>query len=184
MAVNWKRIVTWVIALIVLAALGIGVKQMFFGSPSVSLLMLDSITLYGTNDTVKMAELITDMDESVAQLKNDGISAQWSTLTDCIAGGVCTQDDYFDFLLIIAIEKPGEVPHAPLVMDVITTNRYWGNKEKIIEFSKSLSSANEEIELLGLKTVRNKWQEIIYCDGKCREFHPLFFEFVRLLLTV
>lgn len=184
MTVNWKRALTWIIALIVLFAIIVGVKQVFFSSPSVTVLMMDTITLSGTNDTVKRAALITSMDESVAGLKNAAIAAQWSTLTDCIAGTVCTQDDYFDFLLIIAMEKNDDVPHAQLIADVIIANRYWGNAEKIIEFSKALSSANEEIELLGLKTVRNKWQEIVYCDGKCPEFHQQFFEFIRLLLTV
>jgi hypothetical protein len=184
MAVNWKRVLTWVIAIAFIVGLVFFLFDAFGEKPSAQQLMLQTITLYSTNDTVQRAGLITEMDRTVHALGNGGIIAQWNILADCIAGSACTQDDYFDFLLMIANELPGEVPHSDLVVNTITANRYWGDSSRIIEFSKSLSEANNQVEALQLKTVRNKWQEIIYCDGRCREFHPLFFEFIRLLLSV
>jgi hypothetical protein len=184
MAVNGKRVILWVIGLAVIIALFFFVKQVFFASPSVPALMADTITLAGTNDTVKRSLLITSMDESVAGLEDDAIGAQWDTLTDCISQNLCTQDDYFDMLYIAALQKRDDVPNAELIARVVEANRYWNDKEKLVEFSKALSDANEGVEQLQLKTIRNKWQEIIYCDGKCAQYHQQFFEFVRLLLTV
>jgi len=175
---------TWIIGILVLIALIIFVKQVFFGSPSPTQLMQDTMTLRTTNDTVERAQLISSMDERVKEIESDAIAAQWATLADCIAGDVCTQDDYFDFLLMVAVEKKDEVANSDLIVNVITVNRYWGNSEKIIEFSKALSDADGQVEALQLKTVRNKWQEVIYCDGKCAEFHQLFFDFIRLLMSV
>ncbi len=182
--VNWKRLLTWIIAIVFLIALIIGAWQIFKEKASPSQVMLDAITLRTTNNTVEKAEIITNMDKSVRLLDNPAISAQWASLSVCVAGNSCNQDDYFDFLLMVSIEKPKEVPHADLIINAITANRYWGNSEKIIEFSTALSEANMQIDDLGLKTIRNKWQEIIQCDGKCADFHMQFFELIRLLLSV
>ncbi len=182
--VSWKRVFTWIIAVVFLIALVYGAFKVFSEKASPPELMVDAMELRATNDTVARAELITEMDKSVKLLESDGISAQWASLSACIAANSCNQDDYFDFLLMIAVEKPKEVPHSALVINAITANRYWGNSEKIIEFSNALSEANRQVEELDLRTVRNKWQEIIQCDGKCAGFHNLFFEFIRLLLAV
>jgi hypothetical protein len=172
------------IGTLVLIALVIFIKQVFFASPSPSQLMTDAMVLRTNNDTVEKAALISSIDERVNEMESDAIAAQWSTLADCIAGNLCTQDDYFDFLLMVAVEKRDEVPNSDIIVNIITINRYWGNSEKIIEFSKALSEADSQVEALQLKTLRNKWQEIVYCDGKCAEFHTLFFDFIRLLLSV
>ncbi len=184
MAMNWQRVFTWLIAIAFLIGVVFFFREIFGSEPSVTELMMNTITLRSTNDTVQRAELVTDMDEMVKRLKNDAIRAQWLTLTSCIAGNACTQDDYFDFLLMIAIERKKEVPHADLIVNVITANRYWGNTEKLLEFSKALSVANDQIESLQIKPIANKWQEVVYCDGKCLNYHDLFFEFIRLLLSV
>ena len=184
MAANWKRILIWTIIVLFVFALLIFVKQVFFPAPSPTMLMMDTMTLRTTNSTVERAELISDMDDAVRRIENDAIMAQWITLTDCLAAGTCSQDHYFDLLLMVAIEERDEVSNAELVANVITVNRYWGNSEKIVEFSKALSASDDQIYEIGLKTVSNKWQEIVDCDGKCAEFHQLFFEFTRLLLAV
>lgn len=184
MAANWKRILTWVIGLAFLIAIIFTLVNAFSAKPSPAGLMMDTITLRETNATVERAELITGMDKTVKELKDPAISAQWAGFANCISGNVCTQDDYFDFLLMVATEKADEVPHAELITNAITVNRYWGNSEKIIDFSKALSDANAQVEQLGLKTIANKWREIVACDGKCPQYHDLFFDFIRLLLSV
>jgi hypothetical protein len=181
---NMKRVLTWIIAVLFLIALVYGVYQMVKEKPSPTQLMMDAITLRTTNDTVGRAEIITEMDRQVKMIKSDGISAQWASLSACIAANSCNQDDYFDFLLMISIEKQKEVPHADIIVNAVTSNRYWGNSEKIIDFSNALSAANTQVDDLDLRTIRNKWQEIIQCDGKCPQFHELFFDFIRLLLSV
>lgn len=182
MAVNWKRIVTWLVAIVFLTVL---IAFLFSGGgPAPGDILLSTIILHSTNESVARAELITAIDTAVKGTSNDAISAQWNTLTQCIADNSCTQDDYFDLVLIIAIEKKDDVPHAGLISNAITVNRYWGNQERILEFSKALSDANAQVDLLASKPVTNKWREIVACDGKCPEFHNLFFEFLRLVLAI
>lgn len=181
---NWKRALTWVIAVAFIVGLVFFLFEALGSEVSPAQLVMDTITLYSTADVVERASLITAMDSAVNGLENDAILAQWNTLTDCIAGNACSQDDYFDFIMMVSLEKRKEIPNSELIVNVVTANRYWGDPEKIIEFSKALSDANSQIEALQLKTVRNKWQEIVYCDGKCPEFHQSFFEFIRLLLSV
>ncbi len=181
---NWKRVLTWIIAVVFLIALVYGAFQVFSEKVSPPELMVDAMELRATNDTVARAELITKMDRSVKLLESSGVSAQWASLSSCVAANSCNQDDYFDFLLMIAVEKTKDVPNSALIANAITANRYWGNSERIIEFSNALSEANRQVEELNLRTIRNKWQEIIQCDGKCAKFHDLFFDFIRLLLAV
>jgi hypothetical protein len=181
---NWKRILTWTIGIVFLIALVFGVYQIVKEKASPPQMMIDAMELRATNETVTKAELVTALDDSVKLLKSDAISAQWASLSTCIAGNSCNQDDYFDFLLMVAVEKKKEVPHADLIVNAITANRYWGNSEKIIDFSNALSEANRQVDELDLRTIKNKWQEIVQCDGKCANFHYLFFELIRLLLAV
>lgn len=184
MAFNWKRFLTWVIAVLFLIALIWGAVQVFSEKPSPTQLMIDAITLRTTNDTISKAQVITEMDRQVKMIDSQGITTQWDLLRICIAAGSCSQDDYFDFLLMIAVEKQDEVPNAPIIVNAITANRYWGNSEKILDFSKSLADANQQVDELGIRAIKNKWQEVIQCDGKCADFHSLFFDFIRLLLSV
>lgn len=184
MAVNWKRLLTWIIGLLVIFAIIFSLVGVFTPGPSPADLMQDTMTLRTTNNTVQRSELITQMDRTVQALESQAINAQWVSLSSCIASNACTQDDYFDFLLMVAVERKDEVPNAGLIINAITVNRYWGSPEKIIEFSKAVSEANDQVERLGLQTVENKWREIVQCDGKCPEYHELFFEFIRLLLSV
>ncbi len=181
---NWKRVLTWIIGIIFLIALIFGVYQIVKEKPSPSQLMIDAMTLRTTNDTVGRAEIITEMDRQVGMIQSQGISAQWASLNSCLAANSCNQDDYFDFLLMVSVERAKEVPHSAVIVNAITANRYWGNSEKILDFSKALADANQQVDDLDLRTIKNKWQEIIQCDGKCANFHNNFFDFIRLLLSV
>ena len=184
MAANWKRVLTWIIGILFLLGIIFFAAELIRGEPPVNKLMTSTIALQNNKETVQRAKAITEMDQMVRKLESDAIEAQWSALTACIAIDTCTQDDYFDFLLMIAIERQNDVPNAGLIINAITVNRYWGNSDKILDFSRSLSEANDQVAALQLKIIANKWLEIIYCDGKCKEFHTLFFEFIRLLLSV
>lgn len=181
---NWKRVLTWIIAILFLIALVWGAVQLFSETPSPTQLMIDAITLRTTNDTVTRSDIITEMDRQVKMIESQGITTQWASLGTCIAAGSCNQDDYFDFLLMVAVEKQKEVPNSAIIVNAVTANRYWGNSDKILDFSKSLSEANQQVDDLDIRSIKNKWQEIIQCDGKCAQFHSLFFEFIRLLLSV
>ncbi len=183
MAVKWARVLTYIIIILVIIALAMFVKQVLSG-PSATNLMIDTIELYSNNDTIERAELISAIDTNVKKLESESIITQWDTLTGCIGANSCSQDNYFDLLLLVAVEQADSIPNSDIIVNIITVNRYWGNPDKIIEFSKALSKADEQIELVEEKTIKNKWQEVVYCDGKCPEYHPLFFDFVRLLLAV
>ncbi len=123
MAVSGKRILTWIIGVLFLIAILFFIIDAIRGEPPIKELMMSTIQLRSTGDTVARAELITSMDTMVKRLKSDGISAQWAALTSCIASTTCTQDDYFDLLLMVAVEKHDDVPNAGLIVSAITANR-------------------------------------------------------------
>jgi hypothetical protein len=184
MAVNWKRLLTWIIALAFLIGIVISVFNAIGFAPSPSGLIEGTIKLRGMTEAVPRAALITQMDDNVRAIDNPAITAQWTVLSGCVAGSACTQDDYFDFLLMIAMEEPDEVPNSELIVNLLTVNRYWGQPERIIEFSKALTVANDQVRALQMQAIEGKWQEVVRCDGKCPEYHDLFFELVRLLIAM
>jgi hypothetical protein len=184
MAVNWKRLLTWIIALAFLIGIVISVFNAIGFAPSPSGLIESTIKLRGMTEAVPRAALITEMDKNVQAIENSAITAHWALLSGCVASNSCTQDDYFDFLLIIAMEEPDDVPNSELITNLITVNRYWGQPEHIIEFSKALTAANDQVRALQMQAIDGKWQETVRCDGKCPEYHALFFELVRLLIAM
>lgn len=182
-SLNWKRLATWLVAIIVILLVLVVVIRSFKPGPSPVQVMLDVMALRTTNDTVMRAQLIASLDEDVKRLDSDAVRAQWSVMTGCIAANACSQDDFFDFLLVVAVENRDDVPNADLIVNAVIVNRYWGDQNKIIEFSRALSDANEQVDAVHLRTVKSKWDEVVKCNGRCKEYHELFFDFVKLLLA-
>lgn len=181
---NFRKALVWAIAVLTITAAIVGVAQIIKGPPPAKELILKTVELRKTTEQVAQAKLITEMDGMVQRLESPELFAQWTALTSCLAKQSCTDDDYFNLVFLVAAENPESVPHAKLITDLITTNRYWNDKEHLVEFSKSLTAANEQIGALQTIVVKEKWEEIIACAGKCGEFHDLFYEITKLILQV
>jgi hypothetical protein len=119
----------------------------------------------------------------VKRLESPEVSAQWDSFTGCFSQKACTDDDYFNLILAVSIDQQEVVPHATLIANLITVNRYWGT-EQLVDFSKALAAAYDQVEALQVKTVRNKWESIIKCAGTCPEYHALFYDLIRLIVQV
>ena len=144
-------------------------------------LILDSIAIRDVgNNSLEKARVIDDMDKNIGRIKEDSILAKWDVLTNCLNDG-CPDDDLFDFILAIVIAKSDKILHSKLIADVIVAGRFWGSGE-ILQFSKSVTSANEAIAVLKIKEIDKKWDQIVACDGVCAEKYDLIFDEVKLII--
>lgn len=180
---NAKKTVVWAIVCLAIIALIIGIFQIIGGAPPAKDIILKTIELHETDDNVAKAKLISEVDEMIKKLDTPQASTQWISLTGCLAEKTCVNDDFFNFIIAVAIEHPDDVPHSKLVVDLVTVNRYW-NSERVVEFSKALASADEQIDELEIQVATNKWEAILKCEGACPEFHSLFYEMIRLVVQV
>lgn len=138
------------------------------------------VKLYQHRDnSVEKAKDITRIDEIVTDIDNPEITDAWLSLLECLKSN-CVADDYFNFIMIIINEKGHEIQYSNLLTNVLITQRYWGT-ENIVEFSKALTAANEDIDILNNKAVSNKWDEIVNCNGVCPEKNDLYFDLIGLL---
>lgn len=180
---NVKRAAIWLIGILVIIALVVGAVQIIRGPPPAKDLILNTIALQSAADQVAQAKLITDMDKMAKRLDNPAITTQWVSLTACAAQKACTDDDYFNLVYAAAAELPEHVPNAQLVLDLVAANRYWGS-ERIVEFSKALASANDQVAALQVSAVSTQWDNVVACAGTCPEYHQNFYELIRLIVQV
>src|SRR3989338_1057649 len=94
-----------------------------------------SIDLLNATDPVKKARLITDLEDLVAQTKNEAVINQWGRMTDCLATA-CPDDAYLDIVLITLAEYEQEIPESPLLINTIAVSKYWNDPNHLLEFYK------------------------------------------------
>lgn len=175
---------------VVIGALGLGIiitalavaLSFFVGNQAdVPTLLLNTIDLkQKLDDPVVRAKAVTNIDDAVRSLRNDAISESWQTVLSCLQQG-CVPDDYFNFIAVVIQEKKEEAVNSDLIFNILIVQRYWGG-ENIVEFSKALAAANDEVEQLRSKAASDKWSDIVECNGACPEKDDLFFEMIKIVL--
>lgn len=140
-----------------------------------------SIELRNTNDTVKKSELISKLDELIQQAENDDLTEQWQRMTGCL-GTSCPDEAYFDLVLVVVSVYEADIPHSATIINLIATNKYWGDPEQIVEFSKAMTLADDQIRDLKNRSSEKTWQEIVACNAVCPERNDLFFELIGNIL--
>ena len=139
-----------------------------------------SIELRNATDPVQKAKLITDLDDLILQTENTEVIDQWTRMMGCL-GTTCPDEAYLDLVLVTVAQFENELPESALIINLIAVSKYWGNQENILEFSKALSIANDQLEELGKKQVRKNWQQIVDCNGTCPEKNDLFFDLIEAI---
>lgn len=172
-------VVVGVLAVLILMV----VAATFFASnPVAEPIIINSINLRNVQDPVNKAQIISAVDELVAEADNANLNEQWSKMTACL-GQKCPDDAFFDTVFVTTSEFPNSVRDSDLIMNVLFVNRYWGDEERVVEFSKSLSSVDGKVSALGDRKVERAWAKIVECNGDCAEKNDLYFDMVLSVLN-
>ena len=102
-------------------------------------------------------------------------------MTQCL-GTSCPDEAYMDFVLVTVTVYEKELPESPLLINLIAVAKYWGDQEHILDFSKALSMANDQIDSLKNKNAHKAWEEIVQCNNTCNEKNDLFFELISAIV--
>ncbi len=136
---------------------------------------------YTTLTTVERGNLISLTDQMIADLNNARVSSQWDRLIQCLPQG-CADPEYFGFIYLLVDEV--DVPHAPLLANLIVAQRYWGTDENILIFSRALTDVHKGVAGLDSAKVNELWDKAVDCDGTCAEKNELFFSLIKEVVKV
>lgn len=156
--------------------------SLFSSGPPYSAIILKGIELRNVkNDSVSKAKLVSSLDTLVALSNGEEIKTDWNRIVECLSGS-CSDDQYFDLIVSSAIEGQKDVMHSRLIADLVTAGRFWGSQD-VVEFSKALASADEQLNSMRSKLLDKQWNAIVACDGKCLEKNDLFFDLIRVVVS-
>ncbi len=166
--------------IVFLSAVVLGFKILGSNAP-INPIISDTIDLRNAEDPVRKAQLITELDDLVQQAENEDVSEQWSRMTSCLATS-CPDEAYFDMILVTVAVYENKIPQSALLINLIATNKYWGDPEQVIEFSKAMSTADEQVNELDSRNAAKIWSEIVACNAVCPERNDLFFDLINVIV--
>jgi len=151
-------------------------------NPPATELIEKSIDLRNAQTPVERADLITEIDDLVAEAKDPEVLEQWERMLECLRSK-CPDEAYVDMVLVTVVAFEEKIEQSPLLINVLATTKYWGKEEHMLEFSKALSTADDQIEELGKRSVEKKWEEVVECSGTCDENYDVYFELIKAIVA-
>ncbi|MBW3019127.1 hypothetical protein KY329_03010 [Candidatus Woesearchaeota archaeon] len=153
------------------------------GTPPVKSIILKTIDLRTSSaDSVKKAQLVSALDTLVAQANDANIEEQWTRMTECLAAQ-CPDDAFFDMVFVATNEHQTDINNADLILNLLVVNRYWGSEE-VVEFSKSLSEVDTQLQELNNRKAKSIWDDIVECNNACADKNGLYFELIRNIAEI
>lgn len=174
---GYGNIVLAVIGIVIVAVAAVLVVSVFAGDPPAKELILKDIELRNSKDALDRASLVTNLDNLVLDADNDAVTEQWQRMLECLSSA-CPDEAFLDMALVVTSEFESEFDESALLINVIATAKYWGKPENMLDFSKALSIANDQIEELGLRNAEKTWQDIVECNNECPERNDLYFDLI------
>lgn len=170
-----------VIAIVILVVAVVIIVNVMSGDPPAKSLIFKSLELRKAQNPVDKADLISSIDDLVADTDNSEIKDQWERMTKCLATN-CPDEAYLDMVLVTVASYESEIKESALLINIIATAKYWGDNEHLLEFSKALSIANEQITLLENRNAEKEWDEVVKCNGVCPEKNDLYFNLITTIV--
>ena len=166
--------------LVVVVAVAV-ITSVLSGEPPIKGIIDKSIELRKAAEPVARADLISALDDLVTEADDQDVKDQWDRMMQCLPT-VCPDEAYLDMVLITVAAFEQEIPESAVLINIIATAKYWGNAEHLLDFSKAMSIANEQIELLDDRKVEKLWQQVVECNNVCPERNDLYFELIGTIV--
>ncbi|RJQ21405.1 hypothetical protein C4580_02595 [Candidatus Woesearchaeota archaeon] len=176
------QVVVPVLGILVLVVAIFAAASLLGSDAPIRPIITKGIELRSAESALDKARLISDLDDLVTQADNEDIKEQWDRMTSCLSTS-CPDEAYLDLVLVTVAAYEHELPESALLINLIAVGKYWGESERLLEFSRAMSIANDQIEELESKNARKQWQQIIDCNGTCPEKNDLFFTLVQTIVT-
>jgi len=170
-----------IVGIILIVIIGIIIVSQIAGSDTpVKSIILKTIDLRGASeDSVKRAQMISSLDTVVSKVDDPNVEEQWGKMTECLATA-CPDDAYFDMIFVATNDHQTDIKNADLLLNLLVVNRYW-DSEDVVEFSKSLSEVDTQIQNLQNRKAKGAWDDIVECNNECDERNNYYFELIRTI---
>jgi hypothetical protein len=178
---GFGAIIFSIIGIIILVATVVIIVNVMSDEPPVKQIILKSIELRKAADPVDRAGLISDLDDLVADSDSAEIKDQWDRMTKCLSTA-CPDEAYLDMVLVTVATYESDIPESALLINIIATAKYWGDPEHLLDFSKALSIANEQVAETENRKVEKAWEEIVKCNNSCPEKNDLYFDVIAAVV--
>jgi hypothetical protein len=128
-------------------------------------------------NTIKIADSFTEINNKIESISNPAISSSWLKVTNCVYDSNCEDELYFDLIDTISVYYENN----NVVHKIIETSKLWNGKHTSI-FSNKLSELNKIMSLYQNEKIKQSWEELIKCNGKCNDFNKNVFNLIYLII--
>ncbi len=170
-----------ILGIVVVVLAVVIIVNVMSGEPPVKQLIYKSIELRKASDPVDRAGLISTLDDLVVETDSPEIKDQWDRMTKCLSTS-CPDEAYLDMVLVTVAAFEKDIPESALLINIIATAKYWGDPEHLLEFSKALSIANEQVSESENRKVEKAWEAIVKCNNACPEKNDLYFDVIAAVV--
>ncbi|MDO8660848.1 MAG: hypothetical protein Q7K43_03090 [Candidatus Woesearchaeota archaeon] len=140
-------------------------------------LVLDLRQAHQKKNIIDVANLVTDINNAVSQIKNNALSQSWETLALCLASS-CSDAQFLEFVRVIALQ--GGTSYNQLILEFMTADKYW-NTENTVRFSEAVTNVNNEVQHLNKTSLVSAWKSAVDCSGSCSSKTSAMFGFLEEL---
>jgi len=165
--------------LVLIVALGYLFYPMFSANHGPTII-LNTIELRLEQDTLTRSTLVTQTDQLVRRTNDRQLQGEWSLITECLPQG-CDDAQFLNFIALTASHL--DIKHNELLQNLIGSYKYW-NSEDILTFSKAMTNVNLGVDELYSRSLEEKWNQIVECDGQCENENDLYFEIIEIVVTL
>jgi len=176
-----RPIIISIVGIIIIAIAAVVIVNLVNGESPVQNLIYKSLELRDAKNAVDRADLITGLDELVAESNNPRVLDQWNKMLECLSSA-CPDEAFLDMVLVSVAEYETDVDHSALLINVIATAKYWDNPDHMLDFSKALSTADNQIQELKIRGIEKKWSQIVDCNGQCPEMYDQYFDLIKAIV--
>ena len=178
---GFSSVIFAVLGIVIIVVAVAVIFSLLVGEPPVKGIIYKSIELRKSTEPVERANLIQSLDDLVTEADNQDVKDKWNRMMQCLASS-CPDEAYLDMILVTVASFEEEIPESAVLVNIIATAKYWGNPERLLDFSKAMSMANEQIEKLDDRKAVKLWQQVVECNNACPEKYDLYFELIGTIV--
>ncbi|MEM3154601.1 MAG: hypothetical protein QW165_03505 [Candidatus Woesearchaeota archaeon] len=178
---GFSTIIFSILGIFILVVAVVIIVNVMSGEPPVKDIIHKSIELRKATDPIDRANLISALDDAVSASENSEVKDQWQRMTKCLTTA-CPDEAYLDMVLVTVAAFEKDVHESALLINIVATAKYWGDPEHLLDFSKALSAASEQVKELENKKAGKAWDAVVQCNNACPEKNDLYFDVIAAVV--
>ncbi len=178
---GFSTVIFSILGILIIVVAVVVIMKVMRNEPPVKGIIYKSIELRKAVEPVERANLISSLDDLVAEADNQEVRDQWDKMMQCLSTS-CPDEAYLDMILVTVAAFEQDIPESAVLINIIATAKYWGDAEHLLDFSKAMSMSNEQIEALQDRKAEKLWQQAVECNNACPEKNDLYFELIGTIV--